>query len=242
MPDHDLPLLCYHGSPGTPADFALLERELAPRRLLCPVRRGYPVDDADGPEPLLQGAFTGEAIFCGYSFGGLPCLRDAAAREAGVAAAILISPYLFPRKTGLMKRALVGAPGLGKALLRKKGPQIVEELLQKSSHPREVPAAYRELAPRLARPERLARSVQEREEPGLDVREALRRIAAKKIPLALLWGAEDQTSSEAEQVAPVRALVPGLFERRLDTAGHALPWTHPAELADAIGEFLGAIG
>ena len=238
----DLPLLCYHGSPGTPADFAVLERELAPRRLLCPVRRGYPVDEADGPEALLQGAFTEEAVFCGYSFGGLACLRDAAARDAGVAAVILISPYLFPKKAGLMKRALVGAPGLGKVLLRKKGPQIVEELLQKSSHPRDVPPSYRELAPRLARPERLARSVQEREEPGLDGREALRRIVAKKTPLALVWGAEDQTSSEAEQVAPVRELIPGLFERRLDSAGHALLWTHPAELASAIGEFLDGMG
>jgi pimeloyl-ACP methyl ester carboxylesterase len=235
----DTPLLCYHGSPGTPADFDLLGRELAPRRLIGLVRRGYPRDEEDGAQVLDQGAFSDEAVFCGYSFGALACLRDAAARESGVAGVILISPYIFPKKMGLMKRALVGAPGLGKALLRKKGAQIVEELLLKSSHPREVPAAYRELAARLARPERLARSVQEREEPGLDAREALRRLARKKVPLALLWGAQDQTSSEAEQVAPVRELVPnGLFERRLDNAGHALLWTHPAELAAAIVEFL----
>ncbi len=222
--DNDLPILCYHGSPGTLDDFAELTRELPERNLV--------------PQPRAASAPAGPAIYCGYSWGNVPCIRDAAANEEA-RGVILIAPYLFPAGAGLLKKAVLGAPLLGKALLKKKGPQIVEELLVKSAHPAEVPASYRALAPRLSQPEVLRQAVQEKEKPGVDVLAALRALAKREVPLALLWGAQDQTSAEAQQVAPAREAAPGLFERKLEQAGHALLWTHPRELAAAIGEFLG---
>jgi len=231
---NSLPILCYHGSPGTPDDFAELAKELPDQRLVCLQRAGYP-DDGGGAR---QGEQTGPAIYCGYSWGTVPCLKDAAASEE-TRGVILIAPYLFPSGQGLLKKAVLGAPLLGKALLKKKGPQIVEELLVKSAHPAEVPKSYRALAPRLSRPEVLRQAVQEKEKPGVDVLQALRTLAEQKVPLALLWGAQDQSSAEAQQVAPAREAAPEIFERRLEAAGHALLWTHPKELAGAIRDFLG---
>ncbi len=231
MSTNDLPILCYHGSPGTPDDFAELAKELSDQRLVPLQRAGYP-DDGGASAP------AGPAIYCGYSWGTVPCIREALANEAA-GGVILIAPYLFPTGAGLLKKAVLGTPLLGKALLKKKGPQIVEELLVKSVHPAEVPASYRALAPRLSQPEALRCAVLEKEKPGVDVLAALRALAGREVPLALLWGAQDQSAAEAQQVAPVREAVAGLFERRLEPAGHALLWTHPRELAAAIGEFLG---
>lgn len=233
MSTHDLPILCYHGSPGTTDDFAELSKELPELRLVPLSRAGYP-DDGGASAP------AGPAIYCGYSWGTLPCIQAALADEAA-GGVILIAPYLFPTGAGLLKKAVLRAPLLGKALLKKKGPQIVEELLVKSAHPAQVPASYRALAGRLSRPETLRQAVQEKEKLRFDVLAALRALAGREVPLALLWGAQDQTSAEAQHVAPVREAAPGLFERKLEQAGHALLWTHPQQLAAAIGEFLGRI-
>jgi pimeloyl-ACP methyl ester carboxylesterase len=149
-----------------------------------------------------------------------------------------VSPYLFPRRSSPLQRLLVQTPLLGPALLRKVGPGVIERFVADSCSPGPVPPAYREASSALLSPRILRTAVVEKAAPQAELREALSALSARKIPVAVVWSREDRTSTEAEQLEPLRALLPVAVERRLDApAGHAIPWTHPGELAEAVSSF-----
>lgn len=232
MTDRRPTLVCFHGSPGTPDDFLELEPYFRGFHFERPVRPGYP-DASFFRSTLCKGRSDGR-ILVGYSWGCLAALREAAEFPTRVAAIILISPYLYPQPASLVLRTLIRTPLLGNALLARRGPAIVEQLLTRSASPIAVPDSYRQLAPRLARPASLRAAVLEKSEPGMSADDALDLVREWEIPLAMIRGADDQVSPADEQIIPVRHRAPGFIEYCFDNAGHALLWTNTKEVANAI--------
>lgn len=109
-------------------------------------------------------------------------------------------------------------------------------MLTKSSHPRPVPREYEQVSARLSRPEVLHRAMVEKDHHDTPTDGNLRELRINEVPIAAIWGAEDQTSSEAAQIAPIRDYL--TQEQRLEGAGHALVWTHVPELAEFVRTFI----
>jgi pimeloyl-ACP methyl ester carboxylesterase len=218
-----------------PEEFTLIERHLGAPPLVKLVREGYP--DA-GASPR-QGPITERSVLIGYSWGSLAALRDATRHPKHVAGVFLIAPYLFPRKKlGALKSALLQAPLLGNALLGRAGKKIIDEMFEKSCSPQGIPTTLWQLAEKMARPEVLKQAALEKERPGLSGEQALTRLGEIGIPIGVVFGAQDLSSPEAEQIAPIRSRTQLLIDHRLDQAGHAIPWTHPREAAEALRDFL----
>jgi pimeloyl-ACP methyl ester carboxylesterase len=226
-------IVCYHGSPGLPDEFIPMEKYLA-RPTVRLTRIGYP-KLSDSAVTELPG---GRLLLVAYSFGALQALRDAVRESRRVSGVLLVSPYLYPRKKlGLAQRVLIQLPGLGDRILRKAGQKIVDDLLENTSHPSAVPGAYWTLAEKLAQPAVLRRAALEKTEAGPTAEECLRALNGLGIPLGLVIGTDDRTGPEAEQIAPLKQVARFELERRLERVGHAIPWTHPAELARIVAEF-----
>jgi|GEM_PF-2442089 len=239
-----VPLVCYHGSPGMPEEFKVFSKylhSLSRIPVISVTRRGYP-ESVPGPTQDSPGLANGSGrVLLGYSWGAVEAMRDAT-RSAEVRAVILVAPYLKPKnRLGFMKKTLLQTPWLGDALLRKASKKIIDDLFEKSCHPRAVPAEFWGMAETMSSPDVLRQAAFEKEASGKSPEDCLRQLAAAKKPVALIWGAEDQSSTEAEQIAPIREALKLLTERKLEGAGHAIPWTHPKELAEFVSEFLSAL-
>lgn len=227
-------LVCFHGSPGTPADFSLLERQLQgkfskPVKMVREFRSGY----EGGVVSTVK-----DSIVIGYSWGSVEALRRAAESD-DVRGVVLISPYLFPEnRLSFFKKILLHTPILWKLLLKLMSNGIIDSFLNKSSSPEPVPEEYRKSAEALKDINILRRSALEKEQGGFSPILALQRISGRSIPVALIWGDLDQTSSERQQLEPIRSVVPLRLENKIKGAGHALVWTHPGQVAQFILKFM----
>lgn len=224
-----VPLVCFHGSPGVPEDFAALAEHLPGSTLRCPPRGTLSPTATPIPE---------NALLLGYSWGSLVCLREAAGQPQRVRGIVLISPYLLPKRRPGPRCCRLVAAGAGTAALALVGRRIVRSLLTRTSHPQAVPPCYQQLADRLADPQVLRQALLEKVAPGLTPDQALQLLAGARVPLALVWGAADYTMDPAAQLSPVYRCHPPVLERRLPEAGHGLLWTHPREVAETIASFL----
>jgi pimeloyl-ACP methyl ester carboxylesterase len=203
-----------------------------------PVRRGYPADGH--PQPGRESSREG-SVLVGYSWGSLVALRTAADSHARPRAIVLIAPCLQPRPASALRRAIVRAPWLGTALLARCGTTLIGTMLAQSAHPCSIPDTYQRQAARLARSVCLRQAVLEKSEPGLPAAAALETVHARSIPLAVIRGTDDRISPQQDQLNAIRRCVPGVIDVCLEQAGHALPWTHPLEVARAIQDLLAAI-
>lgn len=228
-------VVCYHGSPGVPQEFDELSRRIAAYPVEAVVRDGYPGMAGYRAE----GAIREPAVLIGYSWGCVAALRAAVRDRAQVRALGFVAPYLIPQGAlAASAKVLLTIPLVGGAVLRASGPRRIAELLVKSCAPAAIPEAYRSIAPLLARPASLRAAVFEKEAPELDVAGAVAELAAAGVSFGVLWGTGDQTSSEDVQVAPLRTWLKLAVDQRLEGAGHAIPWTHPAELARFVEDLI----
>lgn len=108
-------------------------------------------------------------------------------------------------------------------------------MLVKSSSPTKVPLAYQRLVEILSQPQMLYTAITEKQ--PLDVK-ILRKIALENVPVVLVWGENDLTSKEREQVFPIKNIITNLKEVRLENVGHAIPFTKPKALAEVINKFI----
>jgi pimeloyl-ACP methyl ester carboxylesterase len=228
-------ILAFHGSPGLPEDYEPLRQALSragsKQELRAIIRKGYP-----GAKRTQESA----SYYLGYSFGCADCV-EAAAKDPNTQGVILIAPYLYPtKKPGAVMKLLLAIPPLSNLLLGKLGPKAMKSFIEKSAYPAQAPETYIEIGKQYAKPEILRTAMTETENRGAGIEAALSALAKRNIPVQLIWGKQDQTSSEAEQIAPLRQIFSKLQEAHLDQAGHALIWTHPENLANAISRFIQA--
>lgn len=228
-----LPIICYHGSPGLPDEFMLLEKHLPGQRIVKIIRAGYGTNDK---KPIQE-----DTILLGYSWGAVDALRDAT-KYAGIKGLILVSPYFFPnRKLSPVKKTLLLVPVVSDLILAISGNKIISKMLVETSAPDPVPSAYKEMAKQLVAPKLLRKAALEKDISKEKLQAAIEALGNSNLPVAVIWGSEDRIGKEAEQIDPLRKYISFSFEKRLEAAGHAIVWTHPSELAKFVDSFQNSI-
>lgn len=180
-------------------------------------------------------------ILLGYSWGAAEAMLAAAECDEFPRGLILVSPYVFVPQVPPLKRAILQMPLLGRAILKAAGPKQLEKMAEKTASPAPVSGVYRRYCLALAEPEILAQALLEKHGKRERMASAISKIAKRGTPVLLVWGKGDLTSSEPEQIAPLRSALAVRQELRMDDAGHAIPWTHPGRLAQALDDFIGKI-
>ena len=96
----------------------------------------------------------------------------------------------------------------------------------------------------MKQPGSLKRAVLEKVIHGAESAALLGVIAESKIPVTVVWGEQDKTIRETDQLGRLRRALSdktankaaNILEKIFGNAGHAIPWTHARELAAFILE------
>lgn len=226
--------LLHHGSPGNAEDLDFLSSALSGYELRSVNRYGR--------------YFNGEAakdesseIHVGYSFGSCFALKGACA-SAECKAVLLIAPF-FPVKKSLsiFFRVLLKSSFFRRVILPNLARKSIETMLVQSSSPVGVPEPYRRSSQKYFDGDALAASILEKVDVKFDLPECLRILRARKVPIFVLVGAQDQTSYQGDlkkiHLDPLK-MSPSTKVRVLESAGHALLWTHTHETETFVKEIL----
>ena len=171
----------------------------------------------------------------GYSYGSVFALTKAI-ENPNIEAVILIAPYLFPKESvGLALSTIMKFSVLSNPILKKSGPNKIESMLIKSSHPHPVPEKYRIDAQEYIDPVRLKHAILEKDIDSSTIFNALKKLEQKNIKVIVIYGDEDLSSDYENHIKPL-AEYKNIQLIKISQAGHALLWTHPNQLAEIIKE------
>jgi len=220
-------IIAHHGSPGTPEDFTNLQNLFSSHEFINSTRLGYP--NFKNPIPSKDGL-----IIIGYSFGCLQALKDASTYGEKVKKIILISPFLYGgRKLGKAASLLIRCPLVGNLILKKSAIKAIPTLLINSSFPQKIPNDYQTQAQQFLNPNVLRPALLEKNICNCTITNLLKEIAYKKIPVTIIRGEQDKTSTYESQIVPLKKEI-DFSEHIIKDAGHALLWTHASELEKII--------
>jgi len=205
--------IVYHGSPGTEEDFKFLEGYL---ENVVMASRG---ESYDGD------------IYIGYSFGSYFAIKDFV-NNPKASKLILISPYLFSEPLGSLKKLLLSNSLSANFLISKLKDKIIDELIEKSAHPKSASNEYREIAARYNNVNILQRAALEKEIPASEIEDLCKKCKDREV--VIIWGDQDQ-STDLGHIQRIRKLITAK-EITLTGAGHAIPWTHREEVMKYILE------
>jgi pimeloyl-ACP methyl ester carboxylesterase len=255
------PLVYIHGAKGSTYDFTLsVGPRLAEQYETVAFDRpgsgfsGRPADGDNRPEAqaaVLRAAAAQlgleRPLLVGHSLGAAVALAWALDAPAEVAAVVTLGAYALPLGgpppwvVRLMRypALLRGVGALGRSRL---GRPLVRSAVERAFSPSPAPAAYLEIAPRLAlQPEALVSDGADREvaEAGLA---ALRpRYPGLLTPLVLVVGAEDHMVPPAVSER-LHALVPRSELVRVPGAGHMPQFSAPDAVVAAVDHAAGLAG
>lgn len=218
-------LVAHHGSPGTPDDFKGIKESFSEHEFLTPTRKGYPQHNSNLPH-------NDKIIVVGYSFGTLQALKDACEYGTKVKKIILISPFLFGgRKLGTVAKTLIQAPLLGNYILNKSALKAIPQMLENSSSPQKVSEEYLAHGEKFKSSAILRPALLEKDFCACCIPNLLQELAAKKIPVVIIRGEKDKTSTYESQIAPLKKEI-SIEEHIIPEGGHALLWTHKNEVVN----------
>jgi pimeloyl-ACP methyl ester carboxylesterase len=220
----------FHGSPGTPYDFEPL------KRAICQYQWNGFIRYKD-EMPLPKDDKSNFNVAVGYSYGASEAIL-AAASNPNFRAVVLIAPYAFTKAASPIKKLVVALPILGNLLLKGKAQAIIDDFLIKSSHPLPVPEIYRTYGEHLKNPLLLKAAVWEKKDRKELILKACVELNKREVPVLIIWANQDQTGDFEEQVTPFEKNISNLNVKRIENAGHALPYTHYIEVAKSMGAFL----
>lgn len=205
----------HHGSPGRPEDV----------KQLAPLQNQFLIKSLNRTKKEQSQS----QIQCGYSFGGVEALKQA--MKNGAQEVILISPYLFPKKSpSLATKTLLGAPLLGDKIVSLMGKKAIDELMEKSSAPAAIPASYKEDAAFYKNPKILKKAVLEKDYNQEELKKQIRSSALK---ITAIIGEQDK---EAHEQCEILKQLTSIEIKTIPNAGHALPWTHQEKLCELMSD------
>jgi pimeloyl-ACP methyl ester carboxylesterase len=183
----------------------------------------------------------GGAALIGLSMGG-PVVAAAANRLRGLVRAVVLVDPLFRIPEPNFASRLLRAPLLGDAVMALRGGRILAEgqrgdFYEEASFEAFIPSYLPQLRYR-----GIAQAVLStmRSMPSWPLRRCYEELGRSGPPVLLLWGREDRTLA-FEQSGELMGLLPRARFRGIEGAGHVPHWERPAEVNEAILEFLGAI-
>ncbi len=218
----------FHGSPGTPYDFYPLEMLFIQAKWNGFIRYTEKM-------PSVKTSKNEYPIALGYSYGCVAALKEAAQNEA-IKALVLISPYTHATKTSALKKLIAVAPVIGRKILAAKANEAIDEFLVKSSYPDAPTEGYKKYGEHLKNTKLLQASLWEKKDHDEEVLEAIDKINSRAIPVLIIWGEGDQTSTYEAQIKPLETRLKNKKIIKLQ-GGHALAFTQTAETAKALANF-----
>ncbi len=222
--------ICYYGSPGTGDDFSLLKGELP--------RSQFLIQEKNEKIKLNSNE---KSIVLAYSWGAVRALNDVVKNMDSVSAVILISPYVFPSKVSFIKKIILKIPYLGDLILNSKREKAIDDFLKNSSYPKEIPNIYGQQKEKLMDLDLLKGSILEKDQIIIPSKKDLLKLKEKSIPVFVIWGNHDKSSTKNEQIDPLRTYLKIERLSIIEDGGHALVWTHPKKIAENILDFLRSI-
>ncbi|MBI3944555.1 MAG: alpha/beta hydrolase [Armatimonadetes bacterium] len=249
------PVVFVHGIAGTLHDFSLVMPLVArERRALAFDRPGHGYSTRPGGEPAtaevqarwLRAALAAQGVarpvVVGHSWGGALALSYTLQFPEEVAGLVLVASVAYPlRGYGplLALARLLCAPVAGNVLLSTLaaplGPVAAGRLLEAAFSP---DAVLPGVAPRAAALWTRPAAARAAAEDGITLARSLRAMRPRyptiRVPVHIVVGEEDRIVNPAEHSYPLRHAIGHSRLTRLARAGHAIPWTHPEVVAEAI--------
>lgn len=231
----DLPVVCFHGSPGTPSDFNSVSKLLPEYNFICPPRKGYPSFSSNYQNALSKSS----SIVAGYSWGCREALEFCMKKSHLIKGLVLVSPIITqPDRMHPLLEKLLSIPVIDRCILNLFSPILVRSYIEKTSYPIDVSKDYLQKAQDLSEPSVLARSLQEQSEPQLiSYATILRSLKSQEIPIHIIYGLHDNFTSVSRSVSMIKKIIPEALIRCIDDGGHALLWTHPRQVSNLV-EFI----
>jgi pimeloyl-ACP methyl ester carboxylesterase len=226
-----------HGNPGTPEDFDLVRAEpaMADTRIVAPARpQGATLNDLIGELDRLVGDHrAGGVTVVGYSWGAYWALQHAASGRHQPDRLVLVNPYLVVENPlSALAPIALGLPAIGAAILRRSASKWTDEFITGSFRPvSPSPELRTELAGRLDDPDRWRAAVHDKRLQQANPLAPLRELSCATV---VLRGERDEVGHWERQSTVLAPVASGIDETVVPGAGHALLWTHPAEVAAAI--------
>lgn len=218
----------HHGSPGSPKDFFHL-------KLIMPEFQFI------GRDRVTENIINNQDekyIELGYSFGCYHALLSAIEHKNQISHIFLIAPYLVPEKqSGFLLKTILGVSPLRDLILKSKAPKAMEEILVKTSFPKEVPEIYKIDSKEYLDTKRLAHALSEKNTDNNFLHQIFKELEKKGIPITLIYGKKDKTSREETQVDPFLRYK-NVSVKFIEDGGHALLWTHTEKLREIITDLL----
>ncbi len=220
-------IIAIHGNPGHVEDWNEVKKSL-------PKDCEFMALDAYDPQLLKKlKSFQGPYILTGFSLGCYTIMRHLPEIKDNVSGIVFVAPYFIPEKplSGLAK-GLLGIPVLSGKLIESSKKKSVAGFLEHMISPQKMAdhSYYKTFLSRLESTDLWAKTVKRKIDTENN---PLPMNASYSIPVIALWGKEDKTNGRERQMSSLKAFS-RVENRDLANGGHALLWSHSADVATAL--------
>ena len=224
--------LLIHGNPGSAADL----EPLAAAFRAAGEGEARVVERAAGGESLR--ALTDQIDRAGssdrlrvvaYSYGAWLAMQHALRGSRKPDALVLVNPYLVVERPLSSAAALIAtAPVVGDAIMRRKTPALADQFVADVFAPAQPPPDAAALRERLNDPAVWQGALRYKR---LQQQAPLEPLDALPCPTRVIIGEADRVADWKRQMTAFGRALTAIDLRTIEGAGHALPWTHPEEVA-----------
>jgi acyl-CoA synthetase (AMP-forming)/AMP-acid ligase II/pimeloyl-ACP methyl ester carboxylesterase len=220
-------IIAVHGNPGHPEDWTEVKK-------LLPKDHEFLALDAYDPDLRkklisLKGPYflTGFSMGC-YSI--MKCLPEIKDKVSGI---VFVAPYFIPEKPlSVLAKGLLGIPFLSRKLIESSKRNSVAGFLDDMIAPQKLSdhPYYKTMLTRLETTDLWTKTVKRKIDTENN---PLSGNFLYPIPVIALRGKEDKTNSREKQTSVLKAFS-SLENKDLTQGGHALLWSHPDDVANAL--------
>lgn len=245
-----------HGLNGILEDFTgpVVERLSERYEVLLPDRPGYgytkrpdrSLSTLGGQtrwlEALLSRQGADHVVLVGHSMGAALATRFALDHPDRVRGLVLVSPYLYPsqsvpRSLSLLSRVPVLRHVLVHLFLVPLGRPLARRLARKSFEPEPMPTGYPRLwADFTLRPRQALTVIDEMAHLDQAITDMVTDYQRLEPPTLVLTGDKDRFVGPENHAHRLHREAPSVWLRTVEGAGHALVWTRPGTLIEAVDE------
>ena len=208
-----LPVICFHGSPGTPKDFDPLVKKLPQHTFNPLIRKNYP-----NYNPACHSAAGGtNSILLGYSWGCRETLEFFLKYSDKIKGLVLVSPYiLHSARPSVFKRFFISSIFLSSYFSKIQSSKAVKNNI---------------ISDCLV----LIRSIYEKMEHQLiSYASILRMVRTLDIPLHIIHGKHDMCPHVNQSISMIKKIIPNTIFHQIEDGEHLLLKTHSTKIGGIV--------